>query len=125
MSILSFFNDKEKRYKENCPTNVLLYLATMRQCPVPVNPWYDVIKEYVQGANWHYPEFHQACVLGMFPELKDAAQYFNGALITRLGNLRDSYRAKGEALPMDVLNKTLKVVEDETIAQFNLPQTLF
>ena len=39
MSILGFFETKEERYKENCPTNVLLYLVTMRQCRVPVNPW--------------------------------------------------------------------------------------
>ena len=124
MSILDFFEDKEKKYKDNCPTNVLLYLVTMRQCPVPVNPWYDKIKEYVDGANFHYPEFHRACILGMFPELEEPSKYFNEILNARLEVAKQTHPADGEARARAIM-AVLIAAEKETIERFELPSTMF
>ena len=125
MSIMDLFLNKEKKHQDNCPTNVLLYISTIRQSRVPVNPWYDTIKGYVGGANWHYPEFHQACVFGMFPELEKPANFFDTILETRITALKEAYEAKNEKVPQAMLDKTLEGAEKDTITQFHLPDTYF
>ena len=109
MSLFNIFKSKEQQYKDNCPTQVLLYLAAKRQSPHEVLPWYDKIKEYANGANFHYPEFHQAVVFGMFPELEEAAQYFNAVL---------GKNVKGD-------RARCTQAEDEVMRALHLPDTYY
>ena len=104
---------QEQRAKDNCPTAVLFYIATGMRSPRPVNPWYDTIKELSGGANFHFRYFHRAVIFGMYPELRDACNYFDVSMKQAI--------QKKEKLSDDDVAK----IENDTINKYDLAGSYF
>ncbi len=117
MDVMEKIRQLRQRHKQNsknsCPTAILLYIATERQCPKPVDPWYSQIKKLSRNANRHYADFHRAVIFGMYPELKGACDFFNASLNNALKS--------NEKLS----DENLLQIEKNTIKKYNLPESYF
>ena len=104
---------QEQKAKDNCPTTVLFYIATGRQSPRPVNPWYDAIKDLSGGANFHFKDFHRAVIFGMYPELKNACNYFDVSI-------KQAHQKKEKLSDEDITK-----IENDTINKYDLAGSYF
>lgn len=116
---------EEIKNSENsqCPSPVLFTLAINYVYHSSVDPWYAQIKELSGGATFHNGEFHSAVIFGMFPELKEASQYYrqnvdkyikeNKPTLSKIKIIRDIQKRK--------FYSGIKKIEMDTIKKYNLP----
>lgn len=104
---------QKQKIKDNCPTSVLFYIATGRQCPRSVNLWYDKIKELSGNANHHFKDFHRAVIFGMYPELRDACNYFNDLAV------------QAAERKVKLSDAEITKIENDTINKYNLAESYF
>ena len=95
---------------KGCPANILLYIASGRQCNDSVDPWYGQIKQLTDGASRYHSYIHMALVCTLYPEMEKAVEMF--------GEKIEQYAGKEP-----IGEKEFKRIEDEVIKKCGLKQS--